>query len=230
MISNPFVLYFWDALIRWISIQSPAGSSVLYHFNFVTIRLGVWTPYRSSVLALTVKIRKSQDFLAPISGSPGDQIISFTFRNSTSIFLNSQITHKFILNFCYKWLNIFKSWESQISWHWFLEVQDNFCESLTSRLPLMQALVVVFKLRPDKCLYAAWRTLGCLHLIFHLINPTCLDPENFCAISRISPRISSTRVQCTNHQQFRIRDQSGQKEFRHKKKSSTTVSVLSFGC
>ena len=26
-----------------------------------------------SVLALTVKIRKSQDFLAPISGSPGDQ-------------------------------------------------------------------------------------------------------------------------------------------------------------
>ena len=27
-----------------------------------------------TVLALTVKIRKSQDFLAPISGSPGDQI------------------------------------------------------------------------------------------------------------------------------------------------------------
>ena len=26
------------------------------------------------MLALTVKIRKSQDFLAPISGSPGDQI------------------------------------------------------------------------------------------------------------------------------------------------------------
>ena len=26
-----------------------------------------------SVLALTVKIRKSQDFLVPISGSPGDQ-------------------------------------------------------------------------------------------------------------------------------------------------------------
>ena len=38
-----------------------------------------------TVLALTVKIRKSQDFLAPISGSPGDQIFSLTFRNSTSI-------------------------------------------------------------------------------------------------------------------------------------------------
>ena len=41
-----------------------------------------------TVLALTVKIRKSQDFLAPISGSPGDQIFSLTFRNSTSMFLN----------------------------------------------------------------------------------------------------------------------------------------------
>ena len=29
------------------------------------------------VLALTVKIRKSQDFLTPISGSPGDQIQIF---------------------------------------------------------------------------------------------------------------------------------------------------------
>ena len=29
-----------------------------------------------AVLALTVKIRKSWDFLAPISGSPGDQIFT----------------------------------------------------------------------------------------------------------------------------------------------------------
>ena len=47
-----------------------------------------------AVLALTVKIRKSQDFLAPISGSPGDQNFSLTFRNSTSIFLNSQLWSK----------------------------------------------------------------------------------------------------------------------------------------
>ena len=46
------------------------------------------------VLALTVKIRKSQDFLAPISGSPGDQIFSLTFRNSTSVFLNSHLWGK----------------------------------------------------------------------------------------------------------------------------------------
>ena len=45
-------------------------------------------------LALTVKIRKSQDFLAPISGSPGDQIFLLTFRNSTLIFLNSQLWSK----------------------------------------------------------------------------------------------------------------------------------------
>ena len=47
-----------------------------------------------SVLALTVKIRKSQDFLAPISGSPGDQIFSLTFRNSTSVFINSHLWSK----------------------------------------------------------------------------------------------------------------------------------------
>ena len=46
------------------------------------------------VLALTVKIRKSQDFLAPIYGSPGDQIFSLTFRNSILIFLNSQLWSK----------------------------------------------------------------------------------------------------------------------------------------
>ena len=46
------------------------------------------------VLALTVKIRKSQDFLAPISGSPGDQIFSLTFRNFTSIFLNIHLWSK----------------------------------------------------------------------------------------------------------------------------------------
>ena len=44
-----------------------------------------------TVLALAVKIRKSWDFLAPISGSPGDQIFSLTFRNSISIFLNSHL-------------------------------------------------------------------------------------------------------------------------------------------
>ena len=46
------------------------------------------------VLALTVKIRKSQDFLAPISGSPGDQIFSLTFKNSTSVFVNSHLWSK----------------------------------------------------------------------------------------------------------------------------------------
>ena len=43
---------------------------------------------QKSVHALTVKIRKSQDFLAPISGSPCDQIFALTFRNSISVFLN----------------------------------------------------------------------------------------------------------------------------------------------
>ena len=47
-----------------------------------------------TVLALTVKIRKSQDFLAPISGSHGDQIFSLTFRNSILIFLNSHLLSK----------------------------------------------------------------------------------------------------------------------------------------
>ena len=48
----------------------------------------------TTVLASTVKIRKSQDFLAPISGSPDDQILSLTLRNSTSIFLNSHLLSK----------------------------------------------------------------------------------------------------------------------------------------
>ena len=43
---------------------------------------------------LTVKFRKSQDFLAPISGIPGDQIFSLTFRNSTSLLLNSHLLSK----------------------------------------------------------------------------------------------------------------------------------------
>ena len=38
-----------------------------------------------SVLAITVKIRKSQDFLAPISGSPGDQIFSLTEKFNLNI-------------------------------------------------------------------------------------------------------------------------------------------------
>ena len=46
------------------------------------------------VLALTVKIRKSRDFLAPISGSPNVQFFSLTFRNSASIFLNSHLWSK----------------------------------------------------------------------------------------------------------------------------------------
>ena len=40
-----------------------------------------------AVLALAVKIRKFQDFLAPISGDPGDQFLSLTFRNLTYYFL-----------------------------------------------------------------------------------------------------------------------------------------------
>ena len=53
-----------------------------------------WPSLPKSVLALTVKIRKSQDFLAQISESPADQIFSLTFRNSTSIFLNSHLWSK----------------------------------------------------------------------------------------------------------------------------------------
>ena len=59
-------------------LMSHANSKGSYYTNILI-----------SVLALTVKIKKTQDFLAPISGSPGDQIFSLTFRNSTSIFLNS---------------------------------------------------------------------------------------------------------------------------------------------
>ena len=57
-----------------------------------------WHSSLESVLALTVKIRKSQDFLAPISGSPGDQMFSLTFRNSTLIFLNSHLWSKIAID------------------------------------------------------------------------------------------------------------------------------------
>ena len=53
-------------------------------FQFVTSR------QVNTVLALTVKIR----FLASISGSPGDQIFSHSFRNSISVFLNSHLWRK----------------------------------------------------------------------------------------------------------------------------------------
>ena len=62
-----------------------------------------WPEYASfpvlytSKFALTFKIRKSQDFLAPISGSPGDQMFSLTFRNLTLIFLNSHLWSKTII-------------------------------------------------------------------------------------------------------------------------------------
>ena len=39
------------------------------------------------VLVLTVKIRKSQDFLAPISGSPGDQMISLVLEIQSLLFM-----------------------------------------------------------------------------------------------------------------------------------------------
>ena len=45
--------------------------------NFTSAIVTRWRDsnvYLDLVLALTAKIRKSQDFLAPISGSPADQI------------------------------------------------------------------------------------------------------------------------------------------------------------
>ena len=46
------------------------------------------------VLALTVKIRKSLDFLAPVSEVLVIKFFPLTFRNSTSIFLNSHLWSK----------------------------------------------------------------------------------------------------------------------------------------
>ena len=46
------------------------------------------------VLALTVKIRTSQDFLAPISEVLVIIFFSLTFRNSTSTFLNAHLWSK----------------------------------------------------------------------------------------------------------------------------------------
>ena len=60
----------------------------------------IWKPWWSNVFThfqkfnINVKVRKSQDFLAPISGSLGDQMFSLTFRNSTSVFINSYLWSK----------------------------------------------------------------------------------------------------------------------------------------
>ena len=45
-------------------------------------------------LHVTVNFRKSQDFLILISGSPGNQVVSLTFKHLTSIFLNSHLLSK----------------------------------------------------------------------------------------------------------------------------------------
>ena len=47
-----------------------------------------------TVLTLTVKFRKSQDFLILISGSPGNQIVSLISKHLTTIFLNSHLWSK----------------------------------------------------------------------------------------------------------------------------------------
>ena len=47
-----------------------------------------------AVLALTLKFRKSWDFLILISGSLGNQIVSLTSKHLTSIFLNSHLWSK----------------------------------------------------------------------------------------------------------------------------------------
>ena len=52
------------------------------------------------------KLTKSQGFLAPISGSPGDQTVSPTFRNSTSMFLNSHLWSKTAILKLNKWFII----------------------------------------------------------------------------------------------------------------------------
>ena len=72
--------------ILWKRGQIAPEELLLLRSNF--------SSFHNTGLALTVKIRKSQDFLAPISGSPGDQIFSLTFRYSTSIFLNSHLRSK----------------------------------------------------------------------------------------------------------------------------------------
>ena len=64
--------------------------------------------YLQTILKAPVKIQKDSactncqnqevpglpTTVAPISGSPGDQTFSLTFRNSTSIFLNSHLWSK----------------------------------------------------------------------------------------------------------------------------------------
>ena len=78
-----FFSFLEENICFWYSLEAPwLGTSDEYSQrkflsrNKKTIYL---IPTLISVLALTVKIRKSQDFLAPISGSPGDQIFSLTF-------------------------------------------------------------------------------------------------------------------------------------------------------
>ena len=110
-----------------------------------------------AVLALTVKFRKSQEFLILISGSPGNQIVSLTSKHLTSIFLNSHLWSKTAI---FKLNNIqILSINGQISLKLgrngqislklgsprlpgtdFWKSRGNFWESLTPRLPLMQAL------------------------------------------------------------------------------------------
>ena len=54
----------------------------MHHNLFVKLLLEIRKKEKKSftVLALTVKIRKSQDSLAPISGNPGDQIFFTHFQ------------------------------------------------------------------------------------------------------------------------------------------------------
>ena len=106
---------------------------------------------QKTVLALTVEFRKSQDFLILISGSSGNQIVSLTSKHLTFIFLNSHLWSKTaifklnniqILSKCF-FIN------GQISLNLgslrllgteFWKFQGSFWESLTPRLPLIQAL------------------------------------------------------------------------------------------
>ena len=105
---------------------------------------------KCTMLALTVEFRKSQDFLILMFGSPDNQIVSFTSKHLTSISLIygvklpclSKTTYKFFLISFYKWSDIFKTWESQTSWHGFLEVPGQFLGVSDSQIPLMQALSV----------------------------------------------------------------------------------------
>ena len=78
IISNPTPIHPVAAILRHSGkfIQGRTFINILFSAGSRSVEC----PPRKPVLALIVKIRKSQDFLAPISGSPGDQIFVTHFQ------------------------------------------------------------------------------------------------------------------------------------------------------